>query len=72
MNQKPEWKHAPDWANYLAMDSATDQMGEDVPGRWVWYELEPKPSNGYWLRTGGRVQEAYCPPFEDTLEERPK
>lgn len=31
---KPDWKDAPEWANWLAMD-------ED--GYWYWYELEPSP-----------------------------
>lgn len=29
---KPKWKHAPIWANYLAVD---------CDGKWMWYEYEP-------------------------------
>ncbi len=29
---KPDWKDAPAWANYLAMDS---------DGAWTWFELKP-------------------------------
>jgi hypothetical protein len=39
---KPDWKDAPEWANWLAMD-------ED--GSWYWYESEPE-ANTYlqaWL-----------------------
>lgn len=29
---KPDWKDAPEWANWLAMDG---------DGRWNWYNCEP-------------------------------
>ena len=29
---KPDWKDAPEWANYLAMDSDEE---------WYWHEMEP-------------------------------
>jgi len=68
---KPDWKDAPEWANYLAMDSDNN---------WYWYEFEP------WLdfdlgadewQSDGREEEvredlydtSYC--AINTLEKRP-
>jgi hypothetical protein len=31
---KPDWKNAPEWANYL---------GQDGSGTWYWYKCEPEP-----------------------------
>ena len=42
---KPNWKDAPDWANYLAMDR--DE-------RWGWYENSPKAVANEWLHSTGR------------------
>lgn len=36
---KPNWKDAPKWANWLAMDRS---------GRWVWFEKEPYYRDGLW------------------------
>ena len=33
-NDKPDWKGAPEWANWLAQD-------EDGP--WFWFQLKPEP-----------------------------
>jgi len=33
---KPDWKDAPDWAQWLAID----ELGE-----WWWFEFEPKLSS---------------------------
>lgn len=30
---KPDWKDAPEWANFLAQDEG---------GEWYWYEHEPQ------------------------------
>ena len=64
---KPDWKDAPEWASWLAMD-------ED--GDWFWYESEPKlGSYGSWCRMKG--QALLVPPEEEridhkkTLEPRP-
>ena len=43
---KPEWKDAPEWANYLAMDS---------DGEWFWYESPPGIGLKCW-----RVSEGAC------------
>lgn len=36
---KPDWKDAPDWANWLAMDA---------DGEWWWYERKPEFFGSYW------------------------
>jgi hypothetical protein len=38
----PNWKIAPEWANFAAQDS---------DGSWRWFELEPKFATvGFWSR----------------------
>jgi len=65
-NEKPDWKDAPEWAQFVAQD-------ED--GGWWWYECEPDQSSGVWShnRTGGRVQGAVIrvSGWKETLEARP-
>lgn len=39
---KPQWKDAPDWANYFAMNSN---------GNWYWYEGEPIKGDKSWIST---------------------
>jgi hypothetical protein len=36
---KPDWKDAPSWANYVAMDA---------DGEWWWFEREPPMGNRVW------------------------
>ncbi len=59
---KPDWKDAPEWANYLAMDEN---------GAWWWYEMEPVFLENIWVR-GGEDQDAKCHDWQDSLEEKPK
>lgn len=44
---KPEWKDAPEWANFLAMDD---------DGEWYWFEKRPVRSTedyvGRWVAKG--------------------
>lgn len=44
---KPDWKDAPEWAEWLAQIASGD---------WYWYEEEPNASesNAYW-QTFGRI-----------------
>lgn len=63
---KPNWEDAPDWANYLAMDS--DRT-------WFWHEEKPNLSyfEDEWLVSNGMSAladstEIYC---QNSLEERP-
>jgi len=60
---KPDWKYAPEWANWLAMDS---------DGAWFWYEMQPDARRGKF-RTDGKVTLAVTPKdrWENTLEPRP-
>ena len=61
---KPDWKDAPKWARFLAMD-------ED--GKWYWYENEPTMRWDYWGWIG-QVLEAKLDPsvnWKETLEPRP-
>lgn len=61
---KPSWKDAPEWANWLAMD-------ED--GSWHWFKEEPTEKRfGEWLQSlCGSVEAAVFPNWEETLEKRP-
>lgn len=40
---KPDWKDAPEWANWLAMDSS---------GKWYWWEYEPEFTGEEWVGGG--------------------
>lgn len=63
---KPSWDDAPEWANYLAVDSCGD---------WFWYEFEPTNdyAGGYWFGTVGRSWMAKeLDVVEKSLESRPK
>ena len=48
---KPDWKDAPEWAQWLAMDAN---------GQWAWHENRPlirgtiKPATEYWTSKGGK------------------
>lgn len=64
---KPDWKDAPEWANYLAMDG-----GE----YWYWYESKPKYIGSLcWKNTSGKMEKANTPDCkikpEESLEKRP-
>lgn len=61
---KPSWDDAPEWAQYLAMDS---------DNYWYWYELRPQMTPYCWHHEfRGRCECAVEPPdWEDSLEERP-
>lgn len=62
---KPDWKDAPEWAKWLAMDSN---------GVWVRHKLKPVRLSGNWL-SGSRT-ELVCiskdfENWKDSLEARP-
>jgi hypothetical protein len=63
---KPDWKDAPAWAKFLAMD---------ISGAWFWFEEEPFFNIHTWLRRGESDTEcklAAAPlTAKDTLEGRP-
>lgn len=60
---KPDWKDAPEWAQFLAMDA---------DGEWYWYELEPSADESIWWSYGRYDFAGRSPPrWRDTLEARP-
>lgn len=65
---KPDWKDAPEWANWLAQDKC---------GEWFWYEYKPDLRGSTWsaYSTAGKLIRAEIPTdvptFIDTLERRP-
>ena len=63
---KPDWKDAPEWANYLAMDSEKD---------WRWYEFKPWLNTvvEMWHSSGRSEVIRYDTSYYavDTLEKRP-
>ena len=61
---KPDWKDAPEWAQYAAMDD---------DGTWWWYELRPSPQTHSWEGVGKHDSIVLrFSNWQDTLEERPK
>lgn len=59
---KPDWKDAPEWAKWVAMDD---------DGDWYWYEEEPIPMNLNFVRSAGRMALAAKPFWRGTLEAKP-
>ena len=64
---KPNWKDAPEWANWLAMEG---------DGGWYWFEDEPKIGHDYtWIPVGGKSRIQYSgheTPWSDNIEQRPR
>jgi len=59
---KPDWKDAPEWAQWMAMD---------WDGSWVWYENEPIREGEAFFPTTGKFQDAIRPDFRKSKEHRP-
>lgn len=62
---KPDWKDAPEWAQFLAMDK---------DGEWWWYERGPEwlPFEGLWDSGGAScVADVSEVDAVDSLEPRP-
>lgn len=61
---KPDWKDAPEWAQWLAQDSS---------GAWYWYERKPFALGTVWVDDGGRSASAikFSREWESTIEQRP-
>ena len=59
---KPDWKDAPEWANWLAMDEN---------GAWCWYELEPRYDGEMWLCSGKWKYACSCQIAGESKEARP-
>ena len=64
--EKPDWKDAPPWANFL---------GRDSNGYWYWYENEPdcKAVSGLWVHEGYNYERYFkrIENWKETLEKRP-
>lgn len=58
---KPDWGDAPEWANYLAMNSANI---------WYWHEEKPFLLGDCW-DSDGKMQGVFPSFWTKTLEERP-
>lgn len=60
---KPDWKDAPEWAQWLAMDG---------DGVWYWHQCQPEweDSLGEW-RSGETIESAAFFRPTDSLESRP-
>lgn len=70
---KPDWKDAPEWAQWLAMDEC---------GTWCWFAGEPNQMSCLWMpgyetnQDGNTYEYADCMPggavdWKLTLERRP-
>lgn len=62
---KPNWKDAPEWAQYLAQDS---------DGSWYWYEQKPEHDFTWWKPVNvSKFQTAeISSDWQDSLEKRPE
>jgi len=62
---KPDWKDAPPWAQWLAMDA---------DGEWYWYEKEPGKRISMFGSCGGLIEHASIDAinWRETLEQRPE
>ncbi len=58
---KPDWKYAPEWAQWLAMDRN---------GTWWWFRYEPKRSSILWASEGYYERAIPATPWSETLEPR--
>ena len=59
---KPDWRDAPEWAKWLAMD----QNGE-----WHWYEERPSHGMESWIPMDGRMLYSGADScWKDSLEQR--
>lgn len=61
---RPDWKDAPEWAQYMAQDS---------DGDWYWYENLPTAKLATWIGWEGRMEFALDgeSAWRETLEARP-
>lgn len=59
---KPDWKDAPEWANWLVMDFC---------GNWWWHEMEPRYNGKDWASDGDMILAAEGLVTWGSLEARP-
>jgi len=62
---KPEWKDAPEWAQWLV-------IGSDW--KWMWFEVIPIEINGQWIPEDGSRFSVANPDIDlwKYMEQRPK
>ncbi len=60
---KPDWKDAPEWANWMAMD---------CDGEWYWYADVPLAGCFYWMGGGKFIHAGDGPNWPDSLTGRPQ
>jgi hypothetical protein len=63
LENRPDWKNAPDWANYLA---------QDANGGWWWYDDSLKSSVKSWLNGTRHAAAMAVFNWRETLERRPE
>jgi len=67
-NKTPDWKDAPSWANWLAMDS---------DGFWYWYENRPFAGNkifrgdGTFVNVSEDQELVISDNWKESLQQRP-
>ena len=63
--KKPDWNDAPEWANWLAMDSN---------GLWCWYKNKPYASLGSFFSVGRSTasKSSVLSNWKESLEQRPE
>ncbi len=59
---KPDWKDAPEWANWLA---------HEIDGTWYWFEAEPCMCEEEWYAIGSSKFEKAGFSENEMLEPRP-
>lgn len=59
---KPDWKDAPEWAQWLA---------QDANGIWYWHENEPHIAGKSWWSDGEHRAVEKRREWRETLEQRP-
>lgn len=60
---KPDWKDAPPWANFLAMNEN---------GKWYWFTKRPTDLSTGWAAGGPASYAGHTSTWRQTLETRPK
>jgi hypothetical protein len=58
---KPDWKDAPAWAKWLAMDN---------DGTWFWYAEKPTLLSAFW-NSAAKFEFASASEWDNSLEARP-
>ena len=59
---KPDWKDAPEWAEWLCMDDG---------GEWYWFENKPVKGCGLWRVADDESKWRLAFSWEESLEPRP-